>query len=199
LTFRIHDRTRAALEQAGAENGRSLSEEAESRIESTFRDQQFFEAAAALRWGRELGAIVLLVGDAMHRASKARPEHLSLGDALVGHHHQPWYYDQMRQAADHVLAAFAAGDVVPPSGIQIATITPEVPVEVAVEIRKHHEERIRDAQKNTGRHSAEATLAAALDRGPVRDMLGELAERPLRKRPDALVAWTGALATADAS
>lgn len=44
LTMRVHERTRAALKEAGQANGRSLSEEAEHRIEQSFRDDRVMAA-----------------------------------------------------------------------------------------------------------------------------------------------------------
>src|SRR4051812_26657331 len=102
MSFRVRPELKNAMDKAADESGRSVAQEIEIRLETTFRDQdRLFEGLAAVRWSRELAATVILIGDAMHRASRARPFRLLLGDSLVGHHHAPWYYDHMMKAAQH--------------------------------------------------------------------------------------------------
>jgi hypothetical protein len=65
LGLRVTPRLKAALDQAAKDSGRSQSQEAEFRIEQSFRDEDRFIEALELAYGMELAALLLLLGDLM--------------------------------------------------------------------------------------------------------------------------------------
>jgi TraY domain len=65
LGLRVTPRLKTALDQAAKESGRSQSQEAEFRIEQSFRDEDHFIESLGLAYGMELAALLLLLGDLM--------------------------------------------------------------------------------------------------------------------------------------
>ena len=62
LKIRIHERTRAALEKLAAENGRSLSEEAEHRLDYSLVAQGALAQTLDLSFGRGVSGLLILLG-----------------------------------------------------------------------------------------------------------------------------------------
>jgi hypothetical protein len=68
LGLRVTSRLKALLDQAAKDSGRSQSQEAEFRIELSFRDQDVLLEALQLIYGKEFAALLILLGDVMVRA-----------------------------------------------------------------------------------------------------------------------------------
>lgn len=71
LTTRITNQTRRALEEASRMTGRSLSQEIEVRLEQSFLDDEAAQLFRDRVYGRELGALLELLGKAMQQAGRA--------------------------------------------------------------------------------------------------------------------------------
>jgi len=69
LKIRIHERTRAALEDAAAENGWSVSEEVEQRLVTSVRHRETFDDALDLAHGHQTAALVMLFAGMMTRTA----------------------------------------------------------------------------------------------------------------------------------
>lgn len=109
LSIRASAELKAKLDAASNQSGRSLSAEAEVRLEQSFRDQQRpLLAAMELAFGRELGGILIVAGEAMARTRDSRPP-------TTWDFSEPWICDEMIRAARLVLEAFRpAGEIVAP-------------------------------------------------------------------------------------
>lgn len=115
LSVRASADLKDRLVRASGESGRSLSAEAEFRLEQSFRDERRpLFAAMDLAFGRELAGILIVAGQAMARTRDFDPfPDLKRGDA--------WVYDQMVKAAAIVLDAFRpAGAIEPPETPSVA-------------------------------------------------------------------------------
>lgn len=159
VTPRIKDR----LDQAARASGRTQSQEAEYRLEQTF-DQRPLLAAMELAFGRELGGILIVIGDAMRSVLDCKQwvGHAGAPDVKALEH--PWWYDNLVHAAAVVLEAFR-----PPGEIDDVRITlwisPENPVVAALA-----------AGTNVGEHIAYSRLREFSVEGPAdaaRSLMGE--------------------------
>src|ERR1039458_9169921 len=65
LTLRIRAETKAALERDAAANGRSLSEEAEMRLDHSFRAEGMLDQVLDLALGRQVAGLTLLLARVM--------------------------------------------------------------------------------------------------------------------------------------
>jgi TraY domain len=106
LSLRVTPETKRALDAAAAASGRSLSQEAEMRLERAFQDEQLLPQLLDLAYGRDTAGLLLLIGEclrdtAAHAAAfsgarlEPRPDWMS----------RPWVY---RQAEDAIAALLAA-------------------------------------------------------------------------------------------
>lgn len=68
LSLRVTPDVKAQLEKAASKSGRSQSQEAEFRLEQTFRDEGVIQQVTALKFGRPLAGILLAVGEVMNAA-----------------------------------------------------------------------------------------------------------------------------------
>src|SRR4051812_29559407 len=68
LSLRVRTETRSALEEAAAQNGRSLSEEAELRLDYTVRAEQGAEQLLDFAYGRPLSGLLLLMARVLREA-----------------------------------------------------------------------------------------------------------------------------------
>jgi hypothetical protein len=74
------------LDHAAKKNGRSLSQEAEIRLESSFRDQDRAELFSDAVYGRQLTGLLELLGDVLRDIAaigRARPKASTKGDDLL--------------------------------------------------------------------------------------------------------------------
>jgi len=111
-TFEI----RQKLEQAAAESGRSLAQEAEFRIDRSFVEQQLLIEALEMAYGPELSGVLLVLGETMAIAGRQAAFMKSLGDKRAENWSQsPYAFSQIVQAADRVFEAIKPdGDSSPP-------------------------------------------------------------------------------------
>lgn len=98
LKVRMKESLRGQIENAAREKGVSLNAEAASRLEQSF-DYRPLHAAIELAFGRELGGILLLIGQSM-AMSRDLPKFFDV------HGSEPWTYDQMSKAAEFILETF---------------------------------------------------------------------------------------------
>lgn len=66
ISLRVTPETKARLEAAAQQSGRSISQEAELRLEQSFRDQDAMLSAMENAYGRSLAGLVALIGAVMH-------------------------------------------------------------------------------------------------------------------------------------
>jgi hypothetical protein len=100
LTTRITEATRLALENSAAEKGRSLSQEIEFRIECSFRDDNWLDAALDAAYGSRNAGVLMLLGRVMRDAG-AFAEATTLPDWLDDHGD----FDAVARGLDTVIAA----------------------------------------------------------------------------------------------
>jgi hypothetical protein len=104
LTLRIRDEVRATLQKGAGASGRSVSEEAETRIEQSYRDQDSARLFSDLYYGRKLAALLEVIGRALrdagtHAAANAARAGLGSGEWLDN----PYGFDIAVKAATRVL------------------------------------------------------------------------------------------------
>lgn len=124
LTLRVTPGTKAKLDQSGRTTGRNLSQEAEARIEQTFREEHDLEQALDLAYGRRVAGLSLVlaraIADAVTMATMAR--RMSSSRAPAADLSDPWAYDEAVDAVTEVLRALrpsgeAHKPVVPTGGL----------------------------------------------------------------------------------
>lgn len=113
LKLRIHQNTRAALEQRAAQNGRSLSEEAEALIEQAMQSLDVFMQGLDFAVGEDSAALALLIGriaNSVGANAKQRSSWLT----------DPYAFDQVVQGITAALEALRpSGEIIeplPPTG-----------------------------------------------------------------------------------
>ena len=116
LSLRVRTETRSALEEAAAQNGRSLSEEAELRLDYTVRAEQGADQLLDFAYGRPLSGLVLLLARVLRESGAAAG--FSTSYSLVGANtwlDNPYAFDQAMRAAVAVLEALRPpGEKTPP-------------------------------------------------------------------------------------
>ena len=115
LGLKVTSDIKKRLDDAARASGRTQSQEAEARLERSFDRQELLPQVLGLTYGRQLAAMLLMLGDAMKAtgeiasASAVRPSALLEGT-------QKWFdipyaYDQAVRAANTILEALRpAGD-----------------------------------------------------------------------------------------
>jgi hypothetical protein len=116
LGLKVTPEIKNRLDAAARARGRTQSQEAEARLERSFRAEDEVKGALALAYGRRVGGILLVLARAMNDAG--------WGSGLIKTNSfegaadwldEPWAYDQMVQAAKTVLEAFRPeGEIHPP-------------------------------------------------------------------------------------
>jgi hypothetical protein len=106
----------ATLVQRAAENGRSLSEEAEALIEYALQAGDLLDQVLDLRFGRQAAGLLLLLGsilrDTGNHAGFMKTRTLAGASEWLD---VPFAFDQAKQAVDAVFEAlYPAGDREPP-------------------------------------------------------------------------------------
>ncbi len=105
------------LDSAARASGRTQSQEAEKRLEQSFRDQALLNQVLELAYGKRLGGLLLLIGRAMfdagrHSAFTATRKLKDVENWLDN----AYGYDQAMQAAHRVLEVLRPkGDTSPPN------------------------------------------------------------------------------------
>ena len=114
--FRSPRDLKKKLESAAAAAGRSLSTEAQMRLDLSFRDLDAFDKAIELSHGRQIAGVLMLLGRVMRDAG-AHGAHLSTGTIDGNWLADPFAFDQVAKAVTTALEAFRpAGELTPPAG-----------------------------------------------------------------------------------
>lgn len=108
LGLKVTPVTKARLDATAKENGRTQSQEAEVRLEHSFRQQDLLAPALTLAYGPECAAILLTVARAFARNGRIGAVIARGGDpeARQGWHREPFAYDQAMKAARAVMERF---------------------------------------------------------------------------------------------
>jgi hypothetical protein len=119
LTIRVRDRLKADLEAAAAENQRSLSEEAEFRLEWALRTDKLLSQALEIAYGRELAGLVRAMARPMKEAGTMAGVHaVRAPEDWREWWKNPYAYDEFVRAAVCVLEAFRPqGEIIPPGAL----------------------------------------------------------------------------------
>lgn len=181
LSLRVTADAKQRLEASAEQNGRSLSQEAEVRLEQSFRDDDLLPQLMAAAYGERLAGILMMMGSAMSMVG--RQAGFAQTFTLEGSANwidQPWPYLQAQYAAEHILDTLRPeGEAVPPQALVALGELPSLPAGLS----DHY-----------GRGFANGYLAAAAGEGVtaelrrwsdlVRRLLGaELVERIKKSLP----------------
>lgn len=110
ISIRVTPQLKARLDRASTASDRSLSQEAELRLEQTFRDQDALLSAMELAYGQSLAGLLQVVGAVMHGTGPAAGV-LAAPDAQAAQRASsmgewieiPWARRMVRDAADMIL------------------------------------------------------------------------------------------------
>jgi hypothetical protein len=111
LSLRVTPAVRNALTLASHNMGRSVSQEAETRLELSFYFESLLPDVLHLAYGNRIGGLLLAIGEAMKEAVKRAPE-----DANNPWHENPWVYDQVASSvAETLRLARPGGEAIQPA------------------------------------------------------------------------------------
>jgi hypothetical protein len=182
LSFRSTREMRAKMEKAASISGRSLSAEAEHRLELSFKDNECLQSAVELALGPDLAAIAWEVIDALRWVANNRFMLLLVNEGQV---RDPWVFNQMVEAAKHVVAAhpelhagadhlIAAlekhrpeGPIVPPADVGFDPDLPSAATEHQRETAARIIDAGREAERNIGRTQAQLRIERSRKSAPV--------------------------------
>jgi hypothetical protein len=104
IGLRVSPHIKEALDGAMRQTGRTQSQEAELRLEMTFRAQELLEQVLVLAYGHELAGVILLLARSMSIAGRrgaldATGSFDAIGDWLLN----PYAFDQAAQAANVII------------------------------------------------------------------------------------------------
>jgi hypothetical protein len=179
LGLKVTDEIKERLDGAAKANGRTQSQEAETRLERSFRNEDLLPQLLDLAYGPETAGLLMVIGECVERATA----HIGYSDMASLERgggewiERRWTYRQVKEAIETVLRALE-----PPS-----TGEPETP-EAVLHIFRQEQSGL------TGQFFAKNTLAAlcAPDDAqgsfvrlmkPARNRLASVIER-LRGKPD---------------
>lgn len=108
LGLKVGFSIKARLEAAARENGRTQSQEAEVRLEQSFRQEDLLAPALRLAYGPEIAAILLIMGREFARNGRIGAVISQGGDPEARQLWQsdPYAYDQAVRAATTVIETF---------------------------------------------------------------------------------------------
>ena len=108
LGIRASATLKARLQEAADRNGRSLSQEAEIRLEQSFRDDDLLPQLMAGAYGRQLAAMLMVMGAAMSDVGRVvAATEVKTPNWLEDWFNNPFTFDQAARAAHIVLQSFA--------------------------------------------------------------------------------------------
>jgi hypothetical protein len=117
LGLRVIPEVKDLLDNAAQRNSRTQSQEAELRIELSFRAEQQLAQGLELVYGRQLGGLLTLIGHALREAGRSAG--FSATNTLDGAENwmlNAYAFDQAVEAANAILeAARPEGDTSPPT------------------------------------------------------------------------------------
>lgn len=110
---RVSPRIKAMLDESAQESGRSVSQEAEWRIEATYRSNNLLTDTLCLRYGERLGAILRIVGDAAAQALRYVPNETP--EDVEAWTQSPYAFNQVKLAINEALThSQPKGEIVVP-------------------------------------------------------------------------------------
>lgn len=120
MSLRVSPEIKRRLDQAAAVSGRSLSQEAEMRLEQSFRDQALLSQLLELAFGRQLAGVLVTAGHAMRYASRDVDWFDRWAGGVSGTDwswtKNPWAFDEMVRAMNDAIAPLRPeGEPIPPS------------------------------------------------------------------------------------
>jgi hypothetical protein len=106
LGLRVTPQIKEQLDGTARQHGRTQSQEAERRIELTFRAEDQFEQGLELIYGRQLGGLLTLLGHVIREAGRSAGFTSSNTlEGAEGWMSNPYAFDQAVEAANAVLEA----------------------------------------------------------------------------------------------
>jgi hypothetical protein len=105
LGLRVTPDVKSQLDKAAEQSGRSQSQEAEFRLEQSFRDQRIFDEALTLAYGPEGAAILAMVGELIKSIGFWAPQ-FAMVDAAADRKwiDDPFLFDEIVKAANRLFA-----------------------------------------------------------------------------------------------
>ncbi len=179
LGFRVTPDLKSQVEAAAAESGRSQSQEAELRLESSFQKQDLRSEVMSLAFGPELGGLLVMIGATLRELGPSAGFQSTM--TLEGAQRwldDPYAFDQAVRAIDRIVEALRPlGEVSPPRTLtSLATVDPTLAA-VAEQLGQGFAESMIDAVAGRG-----VTLSLQKDGAEIADMLGPVAERLAKRR-----------------
>ncbi len=159
--FRCTPEMKQAIEEAAGRSGRSMSQEVEFRLERSFDREELLPDALTLAYGPELGATLLLIGNAMVAARNAAAEGEWLTDTKA--------FEAVTTAAGDILGALH-----PAPATDVTTHAPGARMAALAIAGDPRRPRLSEA--------AEMTYRSPVKPEKIRAMLGPLVERLKRLR-----------------
>ena len=121
LSLRVTPRTKRALDAAAENNGKSLSQEAEARIDQTFRDERLLPQTLDLAYGPRNSGLLFLIGWLTKRVAEisSGPPNRGISAASPDWMTDPWARHQVAEAIRMVADELDPhpDDVAVPAGI----------------------------------------------------------------------------------
>jgi len=110
MSLRVTPATKRALDAAAISAGRSLSQEAEIRLENSFRGSGYLDQAMDLAYGPRLAVLFAVIGRAVNEIGRHAPFPTSWMD-------RAYLFDEVVAAVGEALAAFRPDGSGPPSPV----------------------------------------------------------------------------------
>lgn len=106
MSFRVTPELKMSLDQISAQNGRSLGQEVERRLAGSLEKEALLAEVLDLAFGRELAAVLMLIGRAMNRVGRRAALDATYSyDAIEGWLSVPYAFDQASRAAIGIIEA----------------------------------------------------------------------------------------------
>jgi hypothetical protein len=122
LGLKVTAEIKQRLDAAARANGRTQSQEAETRLERSFRDEQLLPALLELAVGRFNAGLLLLIGKVVQEIGLFAPLYIQPSEGTEMLHQDPGpftdpsVFDQIVRAVNRILdAARPQGQVIPPT------------------------------------------------------------------------------------
>jgi hypothetical protein len=165
LGLKVTSDIKQRLDAVAKLSGRTQSQEAEARLERSFRDEQLLPQLLEIAYGREVAGLLLALGSVMRDAG----EHAGVRSTNSFGGAAEWFanpiaYEEARAAAATVLDALRPSRALPEA--------PEVNADAAAGLGKQIADGMLEALSNSGREGIAGDRAA-----PIRKLLGAAVAR----------------------
>jgi hypothetical protein len=108
MSLRVTPDMKERLERAAVNTGRSLSQEAELRLERTFRDDDLLSQLMGAAYGEKLAAVLMIIGETMSAVGPTVAHvETQTPEGAENWLKSPVAFDQASKAAQAVLGALA--------------------------------------------------------------------------------------------